>query len=338
MKDSDMKKIFNYLLVAISLFVTSACNDEWKDEQYQQYVSLKAPVDSKGCTQINVRYKKDGKTTYRLPVIVSGSTMNEKDLNVHIAVDPDTLVQFNEARFTTDTERFYDQLLPQYYSFHEEINIPAGTSTALLDIDFSLKDLDMVDKWILPLTIKDDASYNYQSNMRKHYRKALLRVMPFNDFSGSYSTTAMKTYFYDIDKEEVVGDAMVENTRTAFVVNDSTIFFYAGLMGEDLPKSKRRLYKVYVKFNHDKSLTLSADNDRIDFEIPEGTTPIYSTTKNMDDTRPYIEHRFTTLRLTYLFNDITSASIPIRYKVTGTLLLERKINLQIPDEDQAIEW
>lgn len=333
-----MKKIFNYLLVAASLFAASACNDEWEEEQYHQYVSLKAPVNDKGCTQINVRYKKDGKTTYRLPVIVSGSTMNEKNLDVHVAVDPDTLVAFNKARFTTDTELFYDQLPSQYYSFPETVNIPAGTSTALLDINFSLKDLDMVDKWILPLTVEDDPSYGYQSNMRKHYRKALLRVMPFNDFSGSYSTTAMKTYFYDTNKNEVVGDAMVENTRTAFVVNDSTIFFYAGLMGEDLQKSKRRLYKVYVKFNHDKSLTLSADNDQIDFEVPEGTTPIYSTTKNMDDTRPYIEHRFTTLRLTYLFNDITSASIPIRYKVTGTLLLERKVNLQIPDEDQAIEW
>lgn len=83
----------------------------------------------------------------------------------------------------------------------------------------------MVEKWILPITVTDDPSYNYQSNLRKHYRKALLRIMPFNDFSGSYSTTAMKTYFYDSDKNETVGDAMVANTRTAYVVNDSTVFF-----------------------------------------------------------------------------------------------------------------
>lgn len=35
----------------------------------------------------------------------------------------------------------------------------------------------------------------------------------------------MKTYFYDSDKNETVGDAMVANTRTAYVVNDSTVFF-----------------------------------------------------------------------------------------------------------------
>lgn len=333
-----MKKVCNYILILMGLLLMNSCNDEWEDEQFYHYISLKAPVDSKGCTQINVRYKKDGKTTYRLPVIVSGSTMNDNDLAVHVAVDPDTLKDFNLARFNTRTELFYEELSSKYYSFPEVVNIPTDDYVGLLDIDFKLNDLDLVEKWILPLTISDGQSYGYQANMRKHYRKALLRIMPFNDFSGSYSTTNMKSYFYDADNKETVGDAMVANTRTAFVVNDSTIFFYAGLMDEDLERSKRRLYKIYVKFNRDKSLTLTPDNNDIQFEIPNGVTPIYSTTKKMDETRPYIEHRYTTLRLTYLFNDITSAPMPIRYKVTGTLLLERKINLQIPDEDQAIEW
>lgn len=206
-----MKKIYNYLLMIVCLLIICSCNDEWKDEQYNQYISFKAPVDSKGCTQINVRYKKDGKTSYKLPVIVSGSTMNEKDLNIHFAVDPDTLDIFNIERFNTRTELFYEELPSEYYSFSETLQIPAGDCVGLLDVDFSLKDLDMVEKWILPITVTDDPSYNYQSNLRKHYRKALLRIMPFNDFSGSYSTTAMKTYFYDSDKNETVGDAMVAN-------------------------------------------------------------------------------------------------------------------------------
>lgn len=333
-----MKKVCNYLLILTALLIVGSCNDEWKEEQFNHYISFKAPLDGKGCTQINVRYKKDGKTTYRLPVIVSGSTMNDKNLSIHVAVDPDTLDLFNLARFNIRTELYYEELPSKHYSFPEEVNIPANDCVGLLNLDFKLDDLDLVEKWILPLTVFDDQSHSYQPNMRKHYRKALLRVMPFNDFSGSYSTTNMKTYFYDADKKETVGDAIVTNTRTAFVVNDSTIFFYAGLMDEDLDRSKRRLYKIFVKFNKDKSLTLTADNDKIQFEIPEGIAPIYSTTKKMDETRPYIEHRYTTLRLTYLFDDITSAPVPIRYKVTGTLLLERKINLQIPDEDQAIEW
>ena len=338
-----MKYIYNSLILLVALILISACNDEWKDEQYEQYISFKAPIGNKGCTMINVRYKQGGKVTFQLPVVVSGTTMNDKDLSIHVAVGPDTLNTFNQERFNTRTDLYYKELPSKYYSFPETVNINAGDCTELLNIDFSLGDLDMVNTWVLPLTIVDDPSYGYQSNMRKHYRKALLRVVPFNDYSGSYSTTSMKTFFYkkpaEGEKDDTTGDAMVANTRTAYVVDNNTIFFYAGLMDEDMEVSKRALYKISVRFNEDKSLTLTPpDGNEIDFEIPEGTTPIYSTSKNMDDTRPYIEHRFTTLRLTYLFNDITSAPVPIRYKVTGTLLLERKMNLQIPDEDQQIEW
>ncbi len=31
-------------------------------------------------------------------------------------------------------------------------------------------------------------------------------------------------------------------------------------------------------------------------------------------------------------------AITISYTVRGSLIMERKINTQIPDEDQAIEW
>ena len=41
----------------------------------------------------------------------------------------------------------------------------------------------------------------------------------------------------------------------------------------------------------------------------------------------------------YTFVDYTSVEgREIPYHVKGTMTLERKINTQIPDEDQAIEW
>lgn len=337
-----MKKVYNCLIVLIALFAGSSCNDEWEDEQFEHYVSFKAPVGDKGCTNINIRYKKDGKVTYQLPLVVSGSTMNDQDLTVHVAVDPDTLSVFNQERFSTRTELYYRELPQKYYKFPETVNIAAGEYTSLLDIDFTLNDLDLVDHWILPITILDGSSYGYQSNMRKNYRKALLRILPFNDYSGAYSTTNMKVYFYkepeNGDDDDVLGDPMIANTRTAFVVDDNTIFFYAGLMDEDLPRDKRALYKIYVRFDENGALTLIPDNNEIEFEVPDNVSPSYTLTENWDDTRPYIKHKYVTLRFTYYFNDITSATVPIRYKVTGSLLMERKINTQIPDEDQAIEW
>ncbi|MCS3362473.1 DUF4361 domain-containing protein [Bacteroides thetaiotaomicron] len=53
---------------------------------------------------------------------------------------------------------------------------------------------DLVDKWVLPLTIEDAPNGEHKPNYRKHYRKALLRVMPFNDYSGNYSAVNYKCY------------------------------------------------------------------------------------------------------------------------------------------------
>lgn len=54
----------------------------------------------------------------------------------------------------------------------------------------------MLEKWVLPLTIVDDGAYDYQSHPRKNYAKALLKVVPFNDYSGSYTASSMKVYTY----------------------------------------------------------------------------------------------------------------------------------------------
>lgn len=40
-----------------------------------------------------------------------------------------------------------------------------------LNIDFDLRGINMTDKWVLPLTIVDDASYNYQGHPRKTMQK-----------------------------------------------------------------------------------------------------------------------------------------------------------------------
>ena len=86
-----MKKIYSFLAIATTLFMCSACNNEWEDELYTQMVSLKAPYENQGVTNIYLRYKPNGEVTYKLPVIVSGSKVNEQNLDVHLGVDNDTL-------------------------------------------------------------------------------------------------------------------------------------------------------------------------------------------------------------------------------------------------------
>ncbi|MCS3305813.1 DUF4973 domain-containing protein [Bacteroides faecis] len=50
----------------------------------------------------------------------------------------------------------------------------------MLDLKFDFRNIDMSEKWVLPLQIVDDASYNYVAHPRKDYAKAILRIFPFN--------------------------------------------------------------------------------------------------------------------------------------------------------------
>ena len=333
-----MKIIYNCWFALCMLLLITSCNDEWKDEQYRQYISFKAPIKDKdnGVTPIYVRYNPDGKVRYQLPVIVSGSTTNEQDIDVHVALYEDTLEILNRERFSGRTDLWYTLLEEDKYEFPEIVHIPAGTCVEQLNIDFDLRGNNMTDKWVLPLTIVDDASYNYQGHPRKNYAKALLRVIPFNDYSGSYSTSTMEVYIRNANGS-TDNKPMVTNNRTAYVVDNNTIFFYAGLMSEDLSRDERELYKIYIRFNEDKSLSMWADNEeKIGFKLYG--TPAYSVTETMDATRPYLKHRYVSFTIEFDFKDVTSRNQEVLYKVKGTMLLERNLNTQIPDEDQQIEW
>ena len=111
-----------------------------------------------------------------------------------------------------------------------------------LNIDFNLQGIDMLEKWVLPLTIVDDGAYDYQSHPRKNYAKALLKVVPFNNYSGSYTASSMKVYTYINGKPDT--NARTTDKRTGYVVDNNSIFFYAGLINEDMDKDMRKKYKI----------------------------------------------------------------------------------------------
>lgn len=328
-----MKKIYGLSsLLAVLIILLSSCNDEWKDEQFEHYVSFKAPIGDGGVTSIYVRYKDTDKVVYQLPLIVSGSTSNNNDMTVHVATDPDTLRILNYERFQSRTDFYYKELTNQYFSMPESVGIKAGENTSLLNIDFKLTGIDLVDKWVLPLTILDDPSYNYIANPRKNYKKALLRIIPFNDYSGVYSGTALKVNMAGYENETPI----VKSEIQSYVVDEHTLFFYAGNIDEE--RIDRGKYKVYATFNESGGVTFSSNNP--DMQLIVNKDASYVVSEVMDAVRPYLLHRYVTINnIDYQFTDYTMIpNVDIVYKVTGSLILERKINTQIPDEDQAIEW
>lgn len=332
-----MKKQSNILFFALAaLLCCPSCNDEWTEEQYLQMVSFKAPENAQGVTPIYLPYKSTGTVTYYLPLIVSGSTPSTKDLNVQVVLS-DTLDKINVEHYGDRTELYFEQLQAGAYSYPSTITIPQGESQALLPIEFSLANLDQTEKWVLPLIIKDGEGQDYQANYRQHYRWANLRIRPFNAYSGDYQATAYKVYFVGEEAEAIVG-----TMHTSYVVDENTVFFYAGHCNID--RLDRRHYKVYFEFT-DEKYDLFSNKLRIytdpgsPMNLQVVGIPTYRIEENMDATRPYLKHRYVTITLEYSYEDFTTIpGVRLQYIVKGSLMSERIINTQIPDEDQAIEW
>ncbi|MFI2741786.1 DUF4973 domain-containing protein [Zhouia sp. PK063] len=320
-----------FLLLTLIIFCGS-CNDEWTEEQFENYISFKAPVTNEGVSDVYIRYKGSEKTTFQQPLIVSGSLTNNKDITVHVAVDSDTLDVLNYEHFQSREDFYYRELDSKYFTIPSTVEIKSGENVSLMPIDFTLKDIDMVEKWVLPLTILDDGSYDYTANPRKYYRKALLRIHPFNDYSGTYSGTALKTVMEGYENESPI----VKSEIRAYVVDENTIFFYAGNIDEE--RQDRRNYKIFATFDGNGGVSLSTDNPEMNLEINKDAS--YTINEQMDAVRPYLLHRYLTINnIDYKFSDYTMIpNAVINYKVSGSLILERQLNTQIPDEDQQIEW
>ncbi len=325
-----MKKIAA-LLSILFIFGSIACNKDWVTEQFEHYVSFKAPLNEDNVTPLYIRYKPNGIVNYQLPVLVSGTTNNDKDLVVQVGVDSDTLKAFNEANFQNRKDLYYKELGSQYFKMPDNVSIPKDVNTNNITIGFSLNNIDLVDKWILPLTIKPSGEYT--PNPRRNFSKALLRIVPFNNFSGTYSGTALKVYL----KGEESGAAIVKSEVDAYVVDENSVFLYAGTVDEN--KTDRRNYKIYVHFNEQtREVTLTSDNPLMKFKVNQRIN--FSVEDVKDAVQPYLVHRYVTINnIDYNFTDYTSAAnSSIDYTVRGSLTMERKINTQIPDEDQAIQW
>ena len=173
---NKMKNIYYLFLGLVVVICCTACNKEWEDEQYLQMASFKANVNAQGVTTAYVRFKPGGVVKYSVPVIMSGSTMNEKARTIHVGLDPDTLARLNKEQYGHRQELYFQQLPDKYYSMPETVEMPVGECVTIFPVEFKLDEtLDQADKWVLPLQILDDSSYDYQANPRIFYRRAILR-------------------------------------------------------------------------------------------------------------------------------------------------------------------
>lgn len=317
-----MKKI--YLLLLSGLLLGASCTKEWTQELYVKEVSF---VKS-GVVNVYAKYKSQGGlVTVKVPVVLSGSNGNRDDIEVTIAIDKDTLDNLNFDRFRLRQDLYFHELPEANYSFKSmTTTIPNGSVQGYFELDLKLEGLDLINKYILPVKIVSTSRNNVSK--RRWFSKSLMQIIPFNDYSNRYSNAGL---IWNRDVPQNNQTALTIPHRTAWVVDEYTVFFFAGNTDEEA--YDRAKYKIMARFNPDSTVTLTAPDAAINFSQQRGS---YSISKRMDEVQPYLEKTYITMNLEYWYSDITNPAFPINYRFVGPLTLERVRNIQIPDEDQQV--
>ena len=130
-------------------------------------------------------------------------------------------------------------------------------------------------------------NYGYTAHPRKHYAKALLRIFPFNDYSGDYSGSTMKIF--------VTGDeanATAKSIIRGYVVDDKTIFFYAGDIDES--RTDRSKYKIFARFNGEKEGTVDfyTTNNDLKLKVNKQALVPHYRAKRRCETLPHAPLRY----------------------------------------------
>lgn len=307
-----------------------------KEEDKRSRISLDVLAGKDGTCNVYIPIRSNStEYIYELPVFADGLYASEQDLNVNIAINSDTLKEYNLARFGGRNDLYCKQLPETYYSCPSVCHIAEGTNTQKLPIEFkNIVGLDMSNKWVLPVTIKEDPSYLLNMDNKQH--KALLSIIPFNDYSGKYNGESCNIYI-----EPDIDNFISREIHQAYTVDEKTIFFYGGTVDESY--ADRQKYKIFVRFTDEKidsqkcKLELWSDNADNNFQVKE--QPYYTWKEEMDATDTNLKHIYVTLYVSYTFINYTSIpDYPIEYTVKGTLFMQRTLNTLIPDKDQAIIW
>lgn len=352
-----MNKIFsNRYFIALAATVVAltagtSCNDEWTEEQYVQYVSFKAPLDkegnSVGVTTVYVPYTRynddgtpllgaEGMSRYQLPIIISGSTDNARDVTVHVA-HSDTLDILNTERFGNRQELWYNDM-SAYAKYPESVKIPKGQHTGLLPIELDFRNIDLNERYVLPLTVVERPEDGCIRNPRKNYATAMLRILPYTDYSGVFQATNVKFYIVTDGVTDEEPGAMT--TIQTYVVDENTVFFYAGTFNES--SQLRKHFKVFARFipSNDTgnigTVEFYSENEKMEFV--QNRVASYNIIEQEDEVQSYIMRRTLIISdIDYTFNDyLTAAGSVITYNVVGNMTMERKLNTQMPIEDQII--
>lgn len=285
-------KYLYYISILLIVWILPSCNDELDNELFHKFVYLSSngwqsyeiPVDENNMAYLNVYLG------------VNGTSENDKNIEVKLEADPDTLEGYNFDKYRYQTEYYYPQLPQQCYSFDKEsYTIPAGEikNAAVINIDLT-KIENPYTEYVLPLKI---ASTTGLEKGEDEYTKVLANILFTNPYSGQFSGNGTLKEEGNTNSNDWLNVSGIKLYATSV----NSCYMYAGSVSRTNTYNYTD-YAIDIQFNDDGSIDMSSPNSELGF-IPV-TAKIERTYTNVaNDNRYY--NQSTILSLRYIYKDLS---------------------------------
>jgi len=298
-------KTMKCLAAAVLALCAASCSDDLDYELFTKYTYLK---DNGWHEDIKMEINDDN--TVDLPVYfgVNGTTGNNKNITLRLAIDADTLADYNFEKNKNDVDAYYLILPPDCYAFDKDVySIPSGqlNSKGICKIDLNkLREHNIYNEYVLPVRI--DASEGEPVGPSR-YTKALYFINLKNGYSGVYSGNGNMKQIGTSYTTQAAG-------KQLYAISKDECYVYAGNI--DRTSDGRKNFILNLHFLEDGTIDMTALNDDIVFK-PRSGTYSHKYYENTSDSRKLI--RMTTVYLKYEYKDIMNAEQNVRYSYEATL-------------------
>lgn len=324
MKRIYFNKIMKGVAAAAVLFGAASCSDDLDYELFTKYTYL-----MNNGWQENIEMEINEDNTVDLPVYfgVNGTTGNNKDISLTLAVDEDTLADYNFDKNKYDEESYYLLLPEDCYAFDKTVyTIPAGSLNAggVCKIDLNkLREHNIYAEYVLPIKI---ATSEGEPVGPSKYTKALYFLNLKNEYSGIYSGNGNMKQIGTSYTTQATG-------KQLYAISRKECYLYAGNV--DRTTTGRSSFILNLHFNDDGTIKLTALNDAIELKEISGTYN-FKFYENTSDTRKLV--MMTTLYLKYEYKDITITDRDVRYSYEATLTKSEDVfKSDYPDASIEVE-
>lgn len=303
------KRIYYFVLGLLPAFagmLATSCSDELDSELFTKYTYL---IDNGWQEDIEMEINEDNTVTLPIYYGVNGTSGNDKNITLKIAVDPDTLNDYNFDKNKNNTEAYYSILPEDCYTFDQDsYEIPSGelNATAICTIDLTtLRNAhDIYDEYVLPVKISESSGEIVGPSK---YTKALYFLNLTNEYSGVYASNGSIRQLGSNYSTQATG-------KRLYAISNDECYIYAGNL--DRTSTDHKKFIINLHFNSDSTITMTATNPDIEF-TPLSANFNYKFTEHSTDSRKL--NRRTAIYLKYTYKDISNIYQDVSYIYETTL-------------------